>query len=283
MKFYINNKAIILRVTGKDSRRYLNARLSNDIKILQPGGSAFAAALSPHGKTEGYFAILCISNEEFILTCDGGEKDEVIKAFRRYLVADRVEVTDLSSDRALASVFSDTVVPWLTNEGITIPSKRSKQKSYDIIILNEKIVELKSRFSTAGAIELELNDFRLLAVKAGLPSFPEELNQDIIFSASGLDFAVSFKKGCYVGQEVIEKIDAYGRVPYLLKAVSTAGRIDQIEDVKLDGQPLTKDKILPHYYDKTENKTYLFLELKNKDNILDSRISINNNEAQLIC
>jgi folate-binding protein YgfZ len=283
MKHFINAHAIIMRVTGKDSRRYLNARLSNDIKILNIGDICYAAALSPQGKTEGYFSILCQSNEEFLVCCDGGDREEVIKAFKRYLVADRVVVDEIGITHALVSIFSNQEISALTNGLIFFQSKRSKANTYDVIVPLDQLESIRQRLTAAGSQELPESEFRLQALKACIPSFPAELGQDIIFSASGLDYAVSFKKGCYVGQEVIEKIDAYGRVPYLLKVAALKGKIDKITEVKVDDKLLSNDKILTHYYDNEEDKTYLFLELKNRDNILDSRLSINNNEAHLIC
>lgn len=301
MNYYTNLSTIILHVSGRDSRRYLNARLSNDIKIISPGQGCYAAALSPQGKTEGYFNISCISNEEFLVTCDGGDRETVVKAFKRYLVADRVVVKDLSDESRLTSLFPtpeghallsllkvEALPGRICNhikigEAFLIKSKRAKTDSFDFIVPLDFHESIISALKNAGAKELSGNEFALLRIKSSTPSFPKELNEDVIFSASGLDYAVSFKKGCYVGQEVIEKIDAYGRVPYVLKALVVDGDASGQYEIKLENAAFSNDKVLSCYYDNTENKTYFFVELKNRDNILDSHFLINDNQAHILC
>ena len=97
---------IILELSGKDSLRYLNARLSNDLKNIVPGRALRAAALTPHGKTEGLYLVLQLAEQRYLLICDGGSKEEVIAALKRYMVADRIEVdSDLVGPTSLELYF----------------------------------------------------------------------------------------------------------------------------------------------------------------------------------
>ncbi len=300
MNFHINSKAIILHLSGKDARRYLNARLSNDVKSLTPGNGCYAAALSPQGRAEGYFKIICLAESEFIAICDGGEKERIISAFRRYLVADRVTVTDLSEKSdlysviepditALKSLLSTETIPNspcqnTTSEDIyIIATKRANEKSLDLIVPKDKSEDIKSYLLKEGALEISAEELSLYSIKAGIATFPAELNEDVIFSASGLDYAVSFKKGCYVGQEVIEKIDAYGKVPYILKALRAEGNLSDKPEIKFGTSTLPRDKILSRYHDSKENMTYYFVEIKNNDYFLDSEVLIDDNRASFIC
>ena len=299
MHHYINNRPIILEISGKDARRYLNARLSNNIKTLNFKNFCFAAALSPQGKTEGYFTVFCINNDQFIVCCDGGDKDQVIAALLRYKVADRLEVKYLSENyKHIISFYNEDQeykkigfskdldlsesVFGTNGQSIIYLSKRGNAKCLEVISPDAEFKSIEEDILNYGSSSLSEYEFKLLNIKSAYPLFPDQLEK-CIFSASGLDFAVSFKKGCYVGQEVIEKIDAYGKVPYLIKAIEAKKEAGSSPLVTINSNPLPADKILGNMYDNKNDKTYLFLELKNTDNILDSEILINNNKAKIIC
>ena len=64
--------AVVLRVSGKDARRYLNNRLSNDLRSAKPGDVVRAAALTPQGRVEGLFSVFIENEEVFLLVCVGG-------------------------------------------------------------------------------------------------------------------------------------------------------------------------------------------------------------------
>lgn len=216
---------ILLGVSGKDSPRYLNARLSNDCRNLQPGMSVEAAALNAQGRIEGHFLVICKEPNTFLLLCEGGEPETVIPAFSRYIVADRVTVSnesenlswfhldlpDLSAElRELLSVHGASLVadPRLSPHGYAYVVPAANRDT-TLSLLQDKCGE-----------ELSDEVYHFKRALFGTPSFPEEMNEGILLTECRRPSAVSFSKGCYVGQEVIERSDAIGRVPKLLKRVS---------------------------------------------------------------
>ena len=76
---------LILEISGKDAKRYLNARLTNNIKDLAVGGSCIAGMLNPQGRTEGIFTVLHRNEGEYIAYCDGGEHQRILTALKRYM------------------------------------------------------------------------------------------------------------------------------------------------------------------------------------------------------
>lgn len=266
MSFFFICEASILRVTGKDSPRYLNARLTNDIKTLHIGGACFAAALTPQGRTQGFFNILKLDEFEFMLICDGGDRDTVIAALRKYIVADRVSVEDSSSHLSLLHVASNLPPDTLSAEvsaalkeqscilpqdsssftrcGEIMISKRRRSQSdgFDIIGPHHVVRNVSQCLQQLGEREWSKEEASYHRISAGILSFPSELNEDYLFAEAQLPHSVSFRKGCYVGQEVIEKIDSHGKVPFRVVNVRVRGnsRIDRGTDVytELNSRPI---------------------------------------------
>ncbi len=303
MKFVYQIKSpLVLEISGKDAPRYLHNRLSNQIKELPVGRWTFAAALSPQGKTEGFFKVFRLAGEsasgdKFIVICDGGDHSEVTAALLRYKVADRVDVKDLSQSAIMLS-FAEIDLP---SQSLSYPANSSSAQDLpgaisgsiaeslsnilnisitrfdkplgefqlsiadEICVLASKTNRLATSFKIAhnkGLIDapeqdyllisnntdsylkasellkkLNLNGWNLLSeldqaflrILGGIPAFPSELNAKTLFSESDLMYAVSFRKGCYVGQEVIEKIDAHGKLAKRLARIMFSDKVDLAE------------------------------------------------------
>lgn len=279
--------SLILEITGRDSARYLNARLTNDIKSLTAPGTCRAAALNPQGRTEGFFRVIAAAKDHYILTCDGGDPEKVIPAFKRYIVADRVDVKDLSGEFSAVHLIpgpQTLTIPVPGKEAINLPAGpadvliqeglyavravRAGPPGYDLICSSALSSQICSSLVQDGAILCDGESLKLKRIKAGIPSFPEELNDSHLFSESGLSDAVSFRKGCYVGQEVVEKIDAYASLPKVLKKLKLEGKLENSADLHVfsavqgENTPNKIGKILSFVYDPGENATYCFAAIK---------------------
>jgi folate-binding protein YgfZ len=107
----------------------------------------------------------------------------------------------------------------------------------------------------------------LLRIKAGIPNYPFELNEQALFSEASLSTAVSFKKGCYVGQEVVEKVAALGRLPKKLFRLRAKGAIQlssteaEASVYDLEGAPI--GKLTSYAYESDTDTTFAFATLKN--------------------
>ena len=208
MKYYISNTPVVLLVSGPDAPRYLNARLTNDFKSLAVGQSQLSAALTAQGKTEAFFTVYKKAQDSAILYSLEGDNEEIEEAFCRFKVADQVEVENVSKTYGVAHVCE---VIESSDDIISIPVNRVGSLGLDLVGPKEKLSELASELLTREQFEEQ-------RIIAGTPSFPQEINSNYLFMESGFgEQAVSFSKGCYIGQEVIEKVDARGRLPYVLE------------------------------------------------------------------
>ena len=240
MRFSLLPSTVFLDVQGEDCVRYLNARLTNDIKQLPVGEAISAAALSPQGRTEGFFKVLRVDPFHFFLLCAGGDPVEVKKALSRFMVADRVAVQDFSDSHSALHVFKESDNPskildiisncvdaksierfkgsFLAKDPLTAAfcSTRTKWKGVDLIVNRELIDNVMDTLVKMGGERIEGAHVEFLRISAGVPAFPVEINGDFLFSEVLVDGVISKTKGCYVGQEIVERISSRGKSPYLI-------------------------------------------------------------------
>ncbi len=215
--------AVVLRVSGKDARRYLNNRLSNDLRSAKPGDVVRAAALTPQGRVEGLFSVFIENEEVFLLVCDGGRRNTILAALSRYIVADRVSIEDVSlQTTVIHGVEIDRAV--LEEGGArAIPLPRISASGCDYIVEAVERERVLARCAEAWGSPLTREEYALLRWKRGFPAYPQEINDTTILTEAGMKEAVSFTKGCYVGQEVIERSDAIGKLPRTLERIRFEG------------------------------------------------------------
>ena len=301
--YFLLQNALVYRVTGKDSSRYLNARLSNNIKDLPGNSGCAAAALSPQGRTELFGSVLKINQEEFLFITDGGDETLVRATLARYKVADRVDFTYLP-ELAVMHVLNQEMLPIeeahynLTkdareftpfhNQAITLfPIKRSPEVGYDVVLPKSRASDLTRIFKDRAIHELSSRAQKIAKILAKRPSYPDELNDESIFLEAGLSHAVSFTKGCYVGQEVLEKVDSHGRLPYslvslksLLKVASSAAKDSSVFLSSNSEQKVGES--ISGAVDANTGEDFLFARIKSSTISSSAIFKIQGQEYQLI-
>jgi folate-binding protein YgfZ len=262
--WYLQPSPVIFKVSGKDARRYLNNRLSQDLRNVSAGASLVAGALSPQGRVEGLYTVYVQANDLFYLVSDGGERQPLFAALGRYIVADRVSIIDCSAE-ALVGHVSGSALPEF-GDGVTClkhQQGRAGEVGEDFLILTDKLDDVRAMLDSRLGIPISKSEYDLKRFAAGFPEYPTEINDSLILTEGGLREAVSFQKGCYVGQEVIERSDALGRLPRHLERIvfDESGDIaPQASVVGKDAKPL--GKIVSVIADAAHNKLCAFAMLK---------------------
>ncbi|HEY5811344.1 MAG TPA: hypothetical protein VIT23_01670 [Terrimicrobiaceae bacterium] len=197
--FFVLGMRTRIRVTGADRLRYLNGQLSNDLRRLVQGEAMPALLLSAKGK-------LCADvfvwpdGDSLIVEADVSLEESLLARLDRYAVADDVAFEVMPADPQRCHLFGSAPSH---GEGIRI--QRMGVPGIDLPFAPEELLE-------AGGEEIEV-----LRIERGIPCWGRELSEDTLPQEARLDrLAVDFKKGCYVGQEVVSRIHSVGRVNRLL-------------------------------------------------------------------
>jgi hypothetical protein len=256
--------ASVFRVSGKDARRYLNNRLTNDLRSVRAGASLEAAALNPQGRVEGLFTVFVESDESFVLVCDGGRRNTILAALSRYIVADRVSIEDVSSYAALIHCCGANLP--VSSDALIFSCARLRVAAigHDYLIHETELHSVTEYLKKSLGSPVSPGEYDLLRWRCGYAAFPTEVNEELILTEAGLRNAVSFSKGCYVGQEVIERSDAIGKLPRKLERVvihGAAADISKSQVSNLSGQVI--GKIVSSFGDIGGGMIYAFALLRN--------------------
>lgn len=227
----------LLQFAGPDRLSFLQGMLSNDLRVLKPFDGQYAAILTQQGKVVADARVLCSLNSIYL---DFWEnlKDKIIQHLNRYLVADEVEIADRSAEYAIISLqgpLSETLLRALVGtaelpvhakqhrmvdiEGAAICVVRevhNDEPGFDLIVpltgfavIGQNLTAAGKQFSATWVGEEAQN---ILRVEAGIPRYGVDFSEDNLLLEVGIDHAVSFTKGCYLGQEVVERIRSRGHV-----------------------------------------------------------------------
>jgi folate-binding protein YgfZ len=227
----------VLELTGDDRVSFLNGMVSNDVKTLVPGQGTHAAFLDLQGKILADTRVLCTS-DTLLFDLIEPVTEKILRHLRRHIVADDVEIQDLSAEYTLLSVqgpkagqlireaSSTDQLPLrdldhtATSVGLcrvhVIRATHTVEEGYDLLIRRTDLASALSKLREIGK-ELSLvwvgtDAQEMLRVEAGIPRYGKDMTEDNLLLETGLDQAVSFHKGCYLGQEVVERIHSRGHV-----------------------------------------------------------------------
>jgi folate-binding protein YgfZ len=268
--WYELTQAACFVVSGRDARRYLHNRLSNDIRSLSPGATLQAAALTAQGRVEGLFEVACQDDQRFVLVADGGDPAMLQKVLARYVVADRVVIEEWHSQVAVVHVARD--LGELLEAGVISAehvvcamrcARITPLYGTHLLVRRDTYDGVRQRLRDMCGDPLDSNTYDQLRWQAGVAVFPTEVNEDVILTECRLFGAVSFSKGCYVGQEVIERSDAIGRLPRTLERVV----LDQVIAVSAKSPLVAQEdkqigRVISSVVSGTTGQTFVFALLK---------------------
>jgi tRNA-modifying protein YgfZ len=198
-----------LRVTGPDRVRFLNGQLTNDITNLKPGASIHACALSAKGKLCGDLFVTPLQ-DAFLLDYELALRDSIPARLEKYLIADEVELEDVTEQLALFHVSGVALPLPILPECIVTASTRFAVDGNDLLLAATLKNVVPKLVNEATLTDSELERFR---IEQGIPRWGSELSEDVLPNEAGLDQrAISYTKGCYLGQEIISRIKSLGHV-----------------------------------------------------------------------
>lgn len=285
---------IVLRISGADAAGYLNGRLTTSVKEMSLSSATITCALNPQGKVEAFGSLIKFTAEEYLFIIDEGHPQDIQAAVARYIVADRVAISDESANSSLIHLAGEESSSFLVNCGITPPEdekaskidelillrrRRSLSHGFDILGSKQVVEELVDLLRSRGCTVLSSEQSRLERLKGAVPSFPTEINEKALPLELGLHSAVHLGKGCYVGQEVIEKVDALGRLPRHLERLHLKGDVKVLAGAEVTGHKLSEQSpqnidtsgsagthpvgtVIGSCFDAATNQTYCFAMIK---------------------
>jgi folate-binding protein YgfZ len=249
-----------LCLTGSDRVRFLHGQVTNDVKRLKTGEGCYAALVSSKGRMQSDVNIYCLA-EELLLDFEPGLTQRVIERLERYIIADDVQAIDVNALYGLLSIqgpASAEVVKnlgWFSNPPIRIgdfaktvdaslgevyvaKQPRLASDGYDFFLPISGLAVAADNFAAAtnriGGRFCGWKAFEMSRIEAGIPRFGPDMDESNFPQECGIESrALSYNKGCYIGQEVLNRIHTMGHV-----------------NRELRGMHLAEIKVLPNKGDK---------------------------------
>jgi folate-binding protein YgfZ len=214
-----------LALTGADTKAFLQGQVSNDIEALTPGSGCYAAFLTPKGKMLGDIRILD-AGDEILLDTERVALQELFNMIRRFSVGYDVELHKRTLQRGLLSLLgpeADAIAAVgelgpaedshavIEVDGVAARAIRT-DLGIDLLCDAEDTESLTAALTSRGAEPASATVADCVRVEHGRPRYGLDLDDSVIPQEAGLnDRAVSFTKGCYVGQETVARLFYRGK------------------------------------------------------------------------
>ncbi|HVN80602.1 MAG TPA: aminomethyltransferase family protein, partial [Terriglobia bacterium] len=235
--------AAILEARGRDRVRFLQGMLTNDVKSLQPGRGCYTALLTHQGRIVADLQVYC-TEESLLLVANPSLRQKLLPSLKKYIIADQVQLSDRSGDLGILSLQGPGAAGLLAQIGSIEPPNqqydhlevsmfgspvrlcrhsRTQQGGYDLILPSEKRSELRTTILTAGgggaAWPLGWEAYNTNRVEAGIPLYGLDMDETHLPLEAGLQPAISFTKGCYMGQEIVARATYRGQINWQLSGL----------------------------------------------------------------
>jgi tRNA-modifying protein YgfZ len=234
-----------LLVRGPDGAELLQGQLTNDIEALEPDTGCYAALLDRKGHMQADMRVLRLGTGDLWLDTEAETADAVERHLRMYSVGREVEIDDASSAWSIVSVIGPGAAEVAGSP--PVPDEHA-QRHYerdgveilavgtdlglDLIVRAEQSDELRALLARSDAVEVSEAAVEILRVESGRPRFGREMTTATIPQEAGIDErAVSFTKGCYIGQETVARLHYKGKPNRHLRAL-------RLESPAADGEAI---------------------------------------------
>jgi folate-binding protein YgfZ len=234
-------------LTGADRVRFLHGQVTNDVKKLGVGTGCYSALTTAKGKMQSDLNIFCLQ-DELLLDFEPGLTTTVTQRLEKYIVADDVQVVDVAPHYGLLSVQgpqAEAVVAalGLFTEAPAAPLNSTKisdatlgeiylmrharlgSSGFDLFVptaaLDAVADKLIAAAKTIGGRACGWSAFESARIEAGVPRFGADMDETHLASECDIEArAISYTKGCYIGQEVLNRIHSVGHVNRELRRLS---------------------------------------------------------------
>ncbi|MGH9588463.1 MAG: YgfZ/GcvT domain-containing protein [Acidobacteriaceae bacterium] len=224
-----------LRITGADRVRWLNGMVTNTIKALPEWHWNYSLVLNPQGRIQGDVNVYCAPDTLFLET-DRAQMGRLTAHLRRYIIMDKVELAPVDDGRTLIGIAGPKAAEILSNLGAAVPEEGAFAEARfhgAEVILAHAYSPLVPRFEllvgadALGTVWDAMRDSRAeacgvrameaLRILEGTPLYGVDILDKHLAQETGQARAMNFTKGCYLGQEIVERVRSRGNVHRVLK------------------------------------------------------------------
>jgi folate-binding protein YgfZ len=240
----------LIAIDGRDRARWLNGMVTNNIRDLAPGHGVYAFVLNPQGHILGDLYVFN-SGESMVAELKRSEADRLLQIFRRYIIMDKVEIVERGnwsgpkSREALSTLglgqdlgalqfvnlqWRGTAVALVRGDNPCVPN-------YELWTPAEQSEAAWDQLLSAGAVPVSQETVETFRILCGIPKVSQDIRERTLPQETGQERALNFTKGCYIGQEIVERIRSRGAVHRALVGFEIESQAPEVgSKVQSDGK-----------------------------------------------
>src|ERR1700733_13061811 len=225
-----------ISLTGGDRMRWLNGMVTNNIRDLALGRGVYAFLLNPQGRILGDMFVYN-AGEALVVETARSQVEKIIATFDHYIIMDDVEVTDIGDKQTTLGLAGPKSRAVLNAAGIEVPELQPLQmitphcncdcgcvectvgrcedaqhESYEIWLAPQDAYKTWQALLAAGATPVGSEVLEMQRIASGVPLYGVDIRERDLPQETEQMRALNFNKGCYVGQEIVERIRSRGNV-----------------------------------------------------------------------
>lgn len=227
----------LLPVAGPDRLRFLNAMVTADLRKVDSGAGCYTLLLDARGRAIADAAVYAMDGM-YLMDTEAGNRETLYAHLDRHLIADEVELEDHTFRYACLGVEGPSAETTLQDLGIPRPEAAYGALSWDgglvartsvtgacgfrLFFAPERRAALIAALEKAGVTPATDDDARVVRLEHAKPRWGEEITSKYLGPETGLTEAIAKSKGCYLGQEVVERVRSRGLLGRVLAPIRVA-------------------------------------------------------------
>lgn len=243
VKMHLSRPAAWIEITGEDSFSFLQGQFTNDLRRTAATPVTYGLWLNRKGKVLADSFLLQAGPEHFFLYSPFSPAATIMERLEPFIIADDVDLHDLTGEAAGATIWGDATPEAINARGFSSPDpatflqqddcflfhgRRSNTPSFELVgtgpAIEKTIASLSAAVKEAGGNPVDGATLERERIEAGVPAVPRDIGPTDLPQEGHLeDDAISYTKGCYLGQEVMARIHAMGQVRRTLVQVEIKG------------------------------------------------------------
>jgi folate-binding protein YgfZ len=221
-----------IRAAGEDRARLLHAMITNRVQGLKTGEGCYAFFLNAQGRILADVNLLCFE-DHFLLDTEPETRTKVYEHLDRYIIADDVTLEDQTPVLATLAVEGPEAVMVLSQLGAPVPEApfswepwgestvarldTTGSGGFFLLVPAEEKPVVTAQLAAAGIAQATPEEARIVRIEHGRPRYGEEITERYLVQETAQMHAVNFNKGCYLGQEIVERVRSRAQIHRALR------------------------------------------------------------------
>jgi tRNA-modifying protein YgfZ len=245
-----------IRATGDDRARLLHAMTTNQVQKLEPGQGCYTFFLNAQGRILADANLLCCP-DSFLIDTEPETRHKVLEHLDRYIIADDVTLHDETGETASIGIEGPKAAEMLARLGAPVPAEACSHApwgtrlvarlnatgadGFRIFLAAGDKASLLESLAALGIPQASSDEACIVRLENGHPRYGEEITERYLVQETNQLHAVSFTKGCYLGQEIVERVRSRAQIHRVLRKLEIDSPVPPEPHVKFKAESKSGD------------------------------------------